>query len=129
MGTENYFTGLVRIACKKSPRDRLFCLAYFVGMTLLAAFFLLPLPNCFLRVCLPTLCCCLELLFTTNSLCNFWCSKIQQSTRFTAGARNLRRNGIAGLTITCASAPNPRPRCRPTPLWNGISICLEATNL
>ena len=38
-----------------SLRDRLFCLADFVGTTLLALLFLLPLPNCFLRVCLPTL--------------------------------------------------------------------------
>ena len=36
------------------PRDRLICFADFVGMTLLALLFLLPLPTCFLRVCLPT---------------------------------------------------------------------------
>ena len=35
--------------------DRLICFADFVGMTLLALRFLLPLPNCFLIVCLPTL--------------------------------------------------------------------------
>ena len=35
-----------------SLRDRL---TFFVGMTLLAVLFLLPLPNCFLKVCLPTL--------------------------------------------------------------------------
>ena len=38
-----------------SLRDRLVCFADFVGITLVALFFLLPLPNCFLRVCLPTL--------------------------------------------------------------------------
>ena len=35
--------------------DRLICFANSAGMTLLAVFFLLPLPNCFLGVCLPTL--------------------------------------------------------------------------
>ena len=47
---------------KISLRDRLVCFADFVGMTLLACrtlmapfLFLLPLPNCFLSVCLPTL--------------------------------------------------------------------------
>ena len=41
---------------KMSLRDRLICFADFVGMTLLALRFLwLPSPNCFLRVCLPTL--------------------------------------------------------------------------
>ena len=40
---------------KMSLRDRLVCSADFVQMTLLELFFLLPLPNCFLRVCLATL--------------------------------------------------------------------------
>ena len=40
---------------KMSLRDRMICVADFVGMTLLAVLFLLTLPNCFLRVCLPTL--------------------------------------------------------------------------
>ena len=39
---------------KTSLRDRLICYADFVGMTLLALLFLPPLPNCFLRVFLPT---------------------------------------------------------------------------
>ena len=40
---------------KTSLRDRLICFADFVGMTLLAVLFLLPLLTCFVRVCLPTL--------------------------------------------------------------------------
>ena len=36
--------------------------------------------------------------------------------RFASGTIYLRKNGIAVLPITCASAPNPRPRCRPVPL-------------
>ena len=40
---------------KMSLRDQLAWFADFVGMTLLAVLFLLPLPGCFLKVCLPTL--------------------------------------------------------------------------
>ena len=36
-----------------SLRERLICFADFVGMNLLAVLFLLPLPDCFFRVCLP----------------------------------------------------------------------------
>ena len=40
---------------RRSPRDRLVCLAEFVGINLLAVLLLLPMTKCFLRVCLPTL--------------------------------------------------------------------------
>ena len=43
--------------------DRLVCFAGFVGMTAFALLFLLPLPNCFLRVCLPTLFAAVLILF------------------------------------------------------------------
>ena len=36
-------------------RDQFVCCADFVGMTLLKVFFLLPLPKCFVNVCLPIL--------------------------------------------------------------------------
>ena len=39
-----------------SLRDGLVCYAEFVGKTLLAVPFLLPQPNSFLRLCLPTFC-------------------------------------------------------------------------
>ena len=61
-----------------SFHDRLVCFVDSVGMTLLAVLFLLPLPNCLLRVCFLTLCCCFKILPTTNNLCNFWRSKFQQ---------------------------------------------------
>ena len=38
-----------------SLRDRLICFADIVIMTLLAVFLLQSLPNCFLKVCIPTL--------------------------------------------------------------------------
>ena len=40
---------------KMSQRDRLVCFADCVGMTLLAVFFQLSLPECFLRVCFQTI--------------------------------------------------------------------------
>ena len=86
-----------------SLRGRLICFADFVGMTLFALRFLLPLPNCVLKVCLPTL--------------------------LAAETINLRKNGLAVLSITCASASKPRPRCGTVPLETGICTCLEATIL
>ena len=102
-----------------SPRDRLICFADFVGMTLLAVLLLLPLPNCFLRVCLPTLFAAVLIFFlplTTSAISGATKSNTAAPTRFAAGTKYLRKNGNAVLPITCARAPNPRPRCRPTPL-------------
>ena len=124
---------------KMSLRDRLICFADFVGMTLLAVLFLLPPvllrlppPNCFLKVCLPTLFAA-DLIFflplTTSANSGTANSNKSVPTRFAAGTIYLRKNGITVLPITCASAPNPRPRCRPTPLYYGISTSLEASIL
>ena len=103
----------------------------FVGMTLLALRFLLPRvrlrlpsPNCFLKVCLPTLFAAVLIFFlplTTSAISGTANSNKSAPTRFAAGTIYLRKNGIALLPITCASASNPRPRCRPTTLKNGIS--------
>ena len=104
---------------KRSLRDRVICFAVFVGMTLLALRLLLPLPNCFLRVCLPTLFAALLKFFpplTTSAISGRAKSNKSEPTHFAAGTVCLRKNGIAVLPITCASAANPRPRCRPTPL-------------
>ena len=66
-----------------SLRDRLDCLVNFVGMILLAVFFLVPSPNCFFQSLLPpTLCSRLEILSTANNFCNFWHSKIQQVNNY-----------------------------------------------
>ena len=117
---------------KMSLRDRLVCFADFVGINLLACLpyassfppiapflFLLPLPNCFLRVCLPTLFAAVLKFFlplTTTAISGTANFNKSAPTRFAAGTIYSRKNGIAVLPITCASAENPRPRCRPTPL-------------
>ena len=116
---------------KMSLCDRLICFADFVGMILLALPLLLPLPNCFLSVCFPTLFAADSIYFltlTTSAISGSANSKKSAPTRFAAGTIYLRKNGIAVLPIPCASGPNPRPRCRPISLLNGISTCLEATN-
>ena len=109
--------------------DRLLCFADFVGMNLLALRFLLPpclpavrlrlpSPNCFLKVCLPTLFAAVLKFFlplTTSAISGTANSYKSAPTRFAAGTIYLRKNGIEVLPLTCGSAPNPRPRCRPTP--------------
>ena len=100
-----------------SLRDRLIYFADFVGMTLLALFFLLPLTNCLLRVCIPTLFAAVLIFLLPQTTSAFSANSNKLApTRFAAGTINLRKNEIAVLTITCASASNPRPRCRTTPL-------------
>ena len=101
-------------------------------MTLLAVLFLLPLPNCFLILCLPTLLAAVLkflLPLKTSAISGAATSNKSAPTRFAAATIYLRKNRIVSLPITCASAPKPHPRCRPIPLQNGISICLEATIL
>ena len=118
---------------KMSLRDRLICFADFVGMTLLALRFplppfrpptapfrlRLPSPYFFLKVCLPTLFAAVLIFFlplTTSAFSGTAISNKSAPTRFAVGTIYLRKNGIAVLPITCASAPNHRPRCRPAPL-------------
>ena len=95
---------------KISLRDRLICFTDFVGLTLLSLFFLLPLPNCFLRVCYPTLFAAVLILLlplTTSTIFDRANSNKSAPTRFAARTIYLRKNGIAVLPITCATAPNP----------------------
>ena len=90
-----------------SHRDRLDCLVDFVGMILLC---LLPLPNCFFRVCFPTLFAAVLNFFlplTISAISGTANSNKSAPTRFAAGTIYLRKNGNAVLPITCASAPNP----------------------
>ena len=104
---------------KMSLRDRLDCLVDFVGMALLVVLFLLPPPTCFFRICFHTLFAAVLKFFlplTASAISGTANSNKSAPTRFAAGTIYLRKNGIAVLPITCASAPNPRPRCRPTPL-------------
>ena len=77
-----------------SLRDRLICFAYFVGMTVLAVFFLLPLPNCSLKICLPTLFAAVLKLFlplTTSVISGAANSNMSAPTRFAAGTMYLRK--------------------------------------
>ena len=117
---------------KVSLRDQLKCFADFVGMPLLALRFLLPAvrlrltsPNCFLKVCPPTLFSAVLIFFlslTTSPISGSAKSNKSATTRFAAGTIFSRKNEIAVLPITCANAPKPRPRCRPKPLQNGIYL-------
>ena len=104
---------------KKSLRDWLICFVDFVGMTLLAVLFLLPSPNCFFRVCFPTLFAAVLKFFLplkTSAISDTANSNKAAPTRFAVGTIYLRKNGIAVFPITYASALKPQPRCRPTPL-------------
>ena len=88
---------------KMSLRDRLDCLVDFVGMILLPVFFLLPSPNCFFKVCFPTLFAAdlkdfLPLI--TSPISGAANSNKSAPTRFAAGTIYLRKNGIAVLPIT-----------------------------
>ena len=83
---------------KMSLRDRLICFAEFVGMTLLAVFFLLPLPNCFPRVCLPTIFADVLKFFlplTTSAISGGAILNKSAPKRFAAGTIYLRKNGTA----------------------------------
>ena len=108
-----------------SLRDRLVCLVDFIGITLLVCLpyasslppmapfpFLLPLPNCFLSVCLPTLFAAdlkdfLPLI--TSPISGAANSNMSATMRSADGTTYLRKKGIAVLTITCARAPFPFP--------------------
>ena len=97
---------------KLSLRDRLDCLVVFVGIILLAVFFLLPSPNCIFRVCFPTHFAAVLKFFiplTTSAISGTANSNKSAPTRFAAGTIYLRKNGIAVLAITCARAQVPFP--------------------
>ena len=72
---------------------------------------------------------CLEILSTTNKVCNFGAASSNRSApiRFPAGTIHLRQIGFAVLPIICAIATNPLPGCRAIPLEKEISTCLEGT--
>ena len=108
---------------KMSLCDRLDCLVDFVGMSLHC---LLPpkclwlsSPNCFLRVCLPTLFAAVLKFFlplTTSAISGTANPNKSALRRSAAGTKNLRKKAIEVLAITCARAPNPLPLCLPTAL-------------
>ncbi len=102
---------------KMSLRDQLGCLVDFVGTILLC---LLPLPNCFLRVCIPTLYAADSKDFQpliTSPISGAANSNKSAPTRFAAGTIYLCKNGIAVLPITCATPPSPLSSNRSI-FWN-----------
>ena len=111
---------------KMSLRDRLDCLVDFVGMILLRLLppclhtaLRFPSPNCFLRVCFPTLFAAVLIDFLpliTSPISGTANSNMSELMRFAAGTTYLRKKGIAVLPITWARAPNPLPLCLPTDL-------------
>ena len=110
----------------------------FVGMTpfvwhmrIVALCSLLPLLNCFLKVCLPKLIAAVLNLFAATILSSFWSTKSQQIITHTFCGRDkiFTENQNRVSPIIFASAANPRPSCRHLPLWNEFSTSLEATIL
>ena len=72
--------------------------------------FLLPLPICFLRVCLPTLFAAALKVFlplTTSAFFGATNSNKSAPTRFAAGTIHLHKTGIRDFPTTCAIAPIP----------------------
>ena len=117
-GIEIDLIWLVRKVCKKRClRDRLLRFTDFSWTTLIAFRFLLPVPNCFLRICLPTFFTAVLTFFNTNNICNFWHSEVQQVSTHTLCSLEdiLTQKGSAVLAITCAEALNRHPCCLPKP--------------
>ena len=86
---------------KMSVRDRLDCLVDFVGIILLcllpAVRLRLPSPNCFLRVCFPTLFAALLKFFlplTTSAISHTANSNKSAPTRFSAGRNIYAKNEV-----------------------------------
>ena len=120
---------------KFSPPSQLLSFADVLGMSLSAVFFILLLPNCFLKVCSPTLFAGILTHFVPQQPLKSNGAPVSNKSayrRFGAGTIYLHKKGIAVLPTTwkiCANAPNPFPNCRPMPLKNGNSNCLEAAIL
>ena len=94
---------------KMSLRDQLDCLVDFLGMILLC---LLPLPNCFFRICFPTIFAAVLKDFPpliSSPIFGAANSNMSAPMRFAARTTYLRRKGIAVLPITCSRAQIPFP--------------------
>ena len=120
-----------------------FCLADFVGMTLLACprtvflwlpsfgayRFWLPLAKFLFIVCLSMLFVFYFLPLTNSALPGTANSNKSEPTCFGAEVTYLPKTGLEVLPSTCASAANPFPRCRPLPTWKKVFTSFEAINL
>ena len=101
------------VLCLLSP-----CLPYACGSLPPTAPFRLrpPSPNCFFRVCFPTLFAAdlKDFLPLFNSpISGAANSNMSAPMRFATRTTYLRKNGIAVLPITCARAPSPVLLCLP----------------
>ena len=112
-------------------RDGLVCFKDFVVKTLLAVPSWYHDPTVWQRLSLHSLCSCLQFFLRLGISIFSGTANSNKSapTRFVAGTTSVRKNGIAVLPITYASAPNHRPGCRSIPFYLGISTCLDATIL
>ena len=93
-----------------SLRDRLTCFEHFVGMTLLAVLFLLPVPNSFLRVCLRTLFAAVLKFLLPLTTSNFWHSKVQPVSTYAFCSWDV----IFTQKWNCSS-PNKLCKCTESP--------------
>ena len=92
-----------------SLRDQLDCSVDFVGMILICS---KPLPNCFFKVCFPTLfAAVLKVLLPliTSPISGAANSKMSAPMHFATGTTYLRKKGVEVLPVTIARASNPIP--------------------
>ena len=115
---------------KMSLRDQVDCLVDFARIILLCLLppcrtptapfrRRLPSPNCFLRVCFPTLFAAVLIEFLqliTSPISGAANSNMSAPMRFAAGTTYLRKKGYVVLPITCTIDPNPLALCLPTAL-------------
>ena len=123
---------------KMSLLHQLIYFADFIRKTLLAwrtimapVLFLLPLPNCFFRVCLPTLFAAVLKLFlplTTSAFFAAANSNMSAPTILQLGRYIYAKMNCCSPNNLCECTESPST-CRPIPLKNGISTCLEAAIL
>ena len=113
---------------KMSLRDRLVCFADFFwneSACLLSAYGSLPLPattNQLFSQSLSShiLCSCLEILSTTNNLCNFWHSNFQQVSTYAF----CSWDDVFTQNWNCSS-PNNLCKCTEPPSTLSTNISIE----
>ena len=116
---------------KLSLRDRLICSVDLVEMTLLAVLLLPPVhlrlpspsPSCFFQSLLShTLCSRLEILSTTNNLCDLWHSKFQQVSTYAFCSWNdifTQKRNCSSPKNLCKSPKSPSTLSTNTAIvWN-----------
>ena len=119
VGTEKCSTWLLRNVFKNVFCDRMSCFAHFCCNDSACSPFPATTTILFSQsLSCHTLCSCLEILSNTNNFSNSSRNKFQQVSTYAFCSWDdiFQQNGFPVFPITCASAPNLHPRCRPTPL-------------